>query len=211
MEGDASPRFPPDDRIPDVPANDPIPSGELIDARYFLSGWTLARYTERFRIESGDGEASSADDLGDGATPVGSGAFGWTAEGPPGRRRARRRRLRGVLTIPTRATVGQVRYRRGPLGSSQVLTLVAPDFSGPRLCAISPPRTCSPRPPWTPPRASTPGGSASAPCSSRSSPLCTPRSLTRSSYHRQGEVSSSTCFCLFFFFHRAFIIALFLS
>ena len=113
MEADASPRFPPDDRIPDVPANDPIPSGELIDARYFLSGWTLARYTERFRIESGDGEASSADDLGDGAMPVGSGAFGWTAEGPPGRRRARRRRPRGVLTIPTRATVGQVRYRRG--------------------------------------------------------------------------------------------------
>ncbi|ACO62776.1 predicted protein [Micromonas commoda] len=107
MEGDASTRFPPDDRIPDVPANDPIPSGELIDARYFLSGWTLARYTERFRRESGDGEASSADDLGDGATPVGSGAFGWTAEGPPGRRRARRRRPRGVLTIPTRATVGQ--------------------------------------------------------------------------------------------------------
>ena len=89
MEGDASPRFPPEHRIPDVPANDPIPSGELIDARYFLSGWTLARYTERFRRESGDGEASSADDLGDGATPVGSGAFGWTAEGPPGRRRAR--------------------------------------------------------------------------------------------------------------------------
>ena len=113
MEGDASTRFPPDDRIPDVPANDPIPSGELIDARYFLSGWTLARYTERFRRESGDGEASSADDLGDGATPVGSGAFGWTAEGPPGRRRARRRRPRGVLTIPTRARVGQVRYRRG--------------------------------------------------------------------------------------------------
>ena len=26
-----------------------------------------------------------------------------------------------------------------------------------------------------------------------------------------GEVSSSTCFCLFFFFHRAFIIALFSS
>ena len=81
-----------------------------------------------------------------------------------------------------------------PLGSSQVLTLVAPDLSAPRLCAISPPRTCSPRPPWTPPRASTPGGSASTPCSSRYSAPCTPRSLTRSSYHRQGEVSSSTCF-----------------
>ena len=111
MEGDASPRFPPDDRVTCSRTIRSRPASS--STRYFLSGWTLARYTERFRREAGDGEASSADE-GDGATPVGSGAFGWTAEGPPGRRRARRRRPRGVLTIPTRATVGQVRYRRGP-------------------------------------------------------------------------------------------------
>jgi len=110
MDDDNTPRFSPEDRIPDVPANDPIPPGELMDARYFLSGWTLKRYTSRFRRESKEeGETECADDEGDGVTPVGPGAFGWTPEGPPGRR-AGRRRPHGVLTIPTRATVGQVRY-----------------------------------------------------------------------------------------------------
>ena len=33
MDDDNTPRFSPEDRIPDVPANDPIPPGELIDAR----------------------------------------------------------------------------------------------------------------------------------------------------------------------------------
>ena len=36
MDDDNTPRFSPEDRIPDVPANDPIPPGELMDARYFL-------------------------------------------------------------------------------------------------------------------------------------------------------------------------------
>ena len=113
MDDDNTPRFSPEDRIPDVPANDPIPPGELMDARYFLSGWTLKRYTSRFRRESKEeGETECADDEGDGVTPVGPGAFGWTPEGPPGRR-AGRRRPHGVLTIPTRATVGQVRYALG--------------------------------------------------------------------------------------------------
>ena len=113
MDDDNTPRFSPEDRIPDVPANDPIPPGELMDARYFLSGWTLKRYTSRFRRESKEeGETECADDEGDGVTPVGPGAFGWTPEGPPGRR-AGRRRPHGVLTIPTRATVGQVRYTLG--------------------------------------------------------------------------------------------------
>ena len=86
---------------------------ELMDARYFLSGWTLRRYTSRFRRESKEeGETECADDEGDGVTPVGPGAFGWTPEGPPSRR-AGRRRPHGVLTIPTRATVGQVRYALG--------------------------------------------------------------------------------------------------
>ena len=113
MDDDNTPRFSPEDRIPDVPVNDPIPPGELMDARYFLSGWTLKRYTSRFRRESKEeGETECADDEGDGVTPVGPGAFGWTPEGPPGRR-AGRRRPHGVLTIPTRATVGQVRYALG--------------------------------------------------------------------------------------------------
>ena len=57
-----------------------------------------------------------------------------------------------------------------------------------RLCATSPPRTCSRRPRWTQPRANTPVGSASGRCSSRYCGGCTRRSWTRSLYLRQGEV-----------------------
>jgi len=66
-----------------------------------------------------------------------------------------------------------------------------------RLCATSPPRTCSRRPRWTQPRANTPVGSASGRCSSRYCGGCTRRSWTRSLYLRQGEV---TLLCFSFVF-----------
>lgn len=83
-----------------------------------------------------------------------------------------------------------------------------------RLCATSPPRTCSRRPRWTQPRANTPVGSASGRCSSRYSGGCTRRSWTRSLYLRQGEVQVSPVFffrvCLGRGFDAmSFIIALF--
>ena len=82
-------------------------------ASSWTRGTSCRRYASRFRRESKEeGETECADDEGDSVTPVGPGAFGWTPEGPPGRR-AGRRRPHGVLTIPTRATVGQVRYALG--------------------------------------------------------------------------------------------------
>ena len=67
-----------------------------------------------------------------------------------------------------------------------------------RLCATSPPRTCSRRPRWTQPRANTPVGSASGRCSSRYCGGCTRRSWTRSLYLRQGEVYTLLCFSFVF-------------
>ena len=85
-----------------------IPDAELSRARYFLTGWTLARYASRFRADQEDGV-----DL----PPAGAGAFGWTKTGPPGAspRRSRPRRPQGVLTIPSSATVGQVRASPAPV------------------------------------------------------------------------------------------------
>ena len=100
------------------------PDAELARARHFLSGWTLARYTARFRAEGGDpslttdAEGGEGGDGGDGVTPpppmVGGGGGGWTRVGPPPSTtsppssRRMRRRPSGILTIPTCATVGQV-------------------------------------------------------------------------------------------------------
>ena len=67
-----------------------------------------------------------------------------------------------------------------------------------RLCATSPPRTCSRRPRWTQPRANTPVGSASGRCFSRYCGGCTRRSWTRSLYLRQGEVYTLLCFSFVF-------------
>ena len=119
------------------------PDAELAEARFFLSGWTLTRYAERYRREQRATTTTTTTTTtpaerferstreGDGVTPpepdveldveldvdVGGGAFGWTPAGPPTtpaqrgrarRPRARRRpRAKGVLTIPSCATVGQ--------------------------------------------------------------------------------------------------------
>lgn len=101
------------------------PDAELARARHFLSGWTLARYTSRFEAECSPSSAGGGGE-GDGVTPGGGGG-GWTPEGPPSSKRDAARRLRrrpsGILTIPTCATVGQVRWcgacssRRGWMSS----------------------------------------------------------------------------------------------
>jgi hypothetical protein len=93
------------------------PAAELAEARTFLSGWTLSRYVERFRAESERSHARSfsEDEGGDGVTPCctltpGGGAFGWSRVGPPSTSPGAslaRRRPRGVLTLPSDATVGQ--------------------------------------------------------------------------------------------------------
>ena len=95
------------------------PAAELAEARTFLSGWTLSRYVERFRAESERSHARSfsEDEGGDGVTPCaptlitpGGGAFGWSRVGPPSTSPGaslERRRPRGVLTLPSNATVGQ--------------------------------------------------------------------------------------------------------
>ena len=87
------------------------PDAELSRARHFLTGWTLARYASRFRADQRLRDGDDEDDDGVTPPPAGGGAFGWTKTGPPGAapRRARRRRPEGVLTIPSSATVGQVR------------------------------------------------------------------------------------------------------
>ena len=110
------------------------PDAELAQARHYLSGWTLERYTARFRAEQQGSppsshhfpEAGEGGDGGDGdgvtltVTP-GTGGGGWTRVGPPPSstgpsqthavRRIRRRRPSGILTVPTCATVGQVREK----------------------------------------------------------------------------------------------------
>ena len=93
------------------------PAAELAEARTFLSGWTLSRYVERFRAESERSHARSfsEDEGGDGVTPCctltpGGGAFVWSLVGPPSTSPGAslaRRRPRGVLTLPSDATVGQ--------------------------------------------------------------------------------------------------------
>jgi hypothetical protein len=99
------------------------PDAELAEARTFLSGWTLSRYVERFRAEAERSNSRSVSEAfvtegGDGVTPCftltqGGGAFGWSRVGPPpvvpGATPAKRR-PKGVLTIPSNATVGQVRF-----------------------------------------------------------------------------------------------------
>ena len=152
--GDASPRFPPDDRIPDVPATiRSCPASSSTRGTSCRAG----RCSTTPRGSSASPAAREGvvvqDDLGDGATPVGSGAFGWTAEGPA------RSSSRASSQAARRAHDTHARESRAgaisswPLGSSPGSgAFVAPDLSAPRLCAISPPRTCSPRPPWTPPR-----------------------------------------------------------
>lgn len=91
------------------------PDAELARARHFLSGWTLARYASRFEAECSPSPSSAGGGgEGDSVTPGGGGG-GWTPKGPPSSTRdaARhvRRRPSGILTIPTCATVGQVRWR----------------------------------------------------------------------------------------------------
>ena len=99
------------------------PDAELSRARYFLTGWTLARYASRFRADQRLGDDDEADGVD--PPPAGAGAFGWTKTGPPGAspRRSRPRRPQGVLTIPSSATVGQVRGAPRPsLGSPSSLS-----------------------------------------------------------------------------------------
>ena len=110
--------MPGDDDLPAFPAL-MTPAAELAEARTFLSGWTLSRYVERFRAESERSHARSfsEDEGGDGVTPCaptlitpGGGAFGWSRVGPPSTSPGAslaRRRPRGVLTLPSNATVGQ--------------------------------------------------------------------------------------------------------
>ena len=110
--------MPGDDDLPAFPAL-MTPAAELAEARTFLSGWTLSRYVERFRAESERSHARSfsEDEGGDGVTPCaptlitpGGGAFGWSRVGPPSTSPGaslERRRPRGVLTLPSNATVGQ--------------------------------------------------------------------------------------------------------
>lgn len=110
--------MPGDDDLPAFPAL-MTPAAELAEARTFLSGWTLSRYVERFRAESERSHARSfsEDEGGDGVTPCaptlitpGGGAFGWSRVGPPSTSLGaslERRRPRGVLTLPSNATVGQ--------------------------------------------------------------------------------------------------------
>ena len=92
------------------------PAAELAEARTFLSGWTLSRYVARFRAESERSHFRSfSDEGGDGVTPCctltpGGGAFGWSRVGPPSASpdaSLARRCPRGVLTLPSGATVGQ--------------------------------------------------------------------------------------------------------
>ena len=110
--------MPGDEDLPAFPAL-MTPAAELAEARTFLSGWTLSRYVERFRAESERSHARSfsEDEGGDGVTPCaptlitpGGGAFGWSRVGPPSTSPGaslERRRPRGVLTLPSNATVGQ--------------------------------------------------------------------------------------------------------
>jgi CBS domain-containing protein len=110
--------MPGDEDLPAFPAL-MTPAAELAEARTFLSGWTLSRYVERFRAESERSHARSfsEDEGGDGVTPCaptlitpGGGAFGWSRVGPPSTSPGAslaRRRPRGVLTLPSNATVGQ--------------------------------------------------------------------------------------------------------
>ena len=102
----------------DLPANPALmtPAAELAEARTFLSGWTLSRYVARFRAESERSHFRSfSDEGGDGVTPCctltpGGGAFGWSRVGPPSASpdaSLARRCPRGVLTLPSGATVGQ--------------------------------------------------------------------------------------------------------
>ena len=110
--------MPGDEDLPAFPAL-MNPAAELAEARTFLSGWTLSRYVERFRAESERSHARSfsEDEGGDGVTPCaptlitpGGGAFGWSRVGPPSTSPGaslERRRPRGVLTLPSNATVGQ--------------------------------------------------------------------------------------------------------
>jgi|MDSY01.1.fsa_nt_gb hypothetical protein len=89
-------------------------NAELAEARTFLSGWTLSRYVARFQAEAEKVSEDFLSEGGDGVTPMltpGGGAFGWSRAGPPPPHTppsTTKKRPKGILTIPTSATVGQV-------------------------------------------------------------------------------------------------------
>ena len=188
MDDDNTPRFSPEDRIPDVPANDPIPSGAYgravlpvgldaqaihlsVPTRVQRGGRDGVRGRRRRRRDAGGSRRVRVDAGG----PAGS---------PRGAAQAARR------AHDTHARDGRAGAIRSWLFVFSQVLPTRPYRALSRLCATSPPRTCSRRPRWTQPRANTPVGSASGRCSSRYCGGCTRRSWTRSLYLRQGEVYS---------------------
>ena len=163
------------------------PDAELSRARYFLTGWTLARYASRFRADQRLGDDDEADGVDpppagpdvrvdqDGSTRCVAPTLASTS--PPGRAHHPILRHRRTGARSPAAPVARV-----PLEPFDE-TLPPPPAPRPQALRDLAAADASPPPPWTPPPVTTSAGSpaeaSSARSSARSTRACSPPSSSR--------------------------------
>ena len=161
------------------------PDAELSRARYFLTGWTLARYASRFRADQRLGDDDEADGVD--PPPAGPARSGGPRRVHPVRRPDARVHVAPRACSPSHPPPPSDRCAepRGPsLGSPSSLSTrpspPPPALLARRRSATSRRLTSSPPPPWTPPPVTTSAGSpaeaSSARSSARSTRACSPPS-----------------------------------